>query len=300
MRTHKVVVLQALSVLALALAAASAMARSTAAAPIADVSLPALPGWTRTGPVRTFGPDNLYEYVDGAAELFLSLGFEDLSVTEYANGRGGSAVVEIYRHESPLHAFGMYAQERPSEGEYLAMGAEGYAAPPYLNFVIGDAYVKLSADGLGDRTAETLRAFAEATASRLGGEARLPPVLSLFPADGRVAHSERFAARDLLGYDFLRNGFTADYAADGQRFRLFIVQTKTPDEAREMLRRYLERAGLPVEAVREGRHTVPDKYNGEVAALWEGRTLSGVVGLADRSLRERYLRMLDEAIARQP
>lgn len=284
-------------ILVLAVLAAS---QAVASVPSVGPPPPKVDGWTLSGEGRSFGPANLYEYVDGAAELYLSLGFQNLWVGEYANGRGGSAVVEIYRHESPVHAFGIYSQERPRQGNYLSIGAEGYLAPPYLNFLIGDAYVKLSADGLGDRAEEILRAFAEATVSGLAGEARLPSAVGLFPKDGKVAHSERFAARDFLGYDFMRSGFTADYVAEGQRFRLFVIQTSIPGDVQEMLRRYLDRAGLPTDNLREGIHVVADKYNGEVAVLWKGGSLGGVVGLAGGPLRERYLRVLGDAIVRQP
>ncbi len=273
--------------------------RLGASADRAGSTLPRPRGWTLSGQPRTFSPTNLYEYVDGAAELYLSLGFQSLQVAEYADGHGGTAVVEIYRHESPVHAFGIYAQERPREGEYLTVGAEGYLAPPYLNFVIGAAYVKLSVDGLGERSRDALRTFAEATCAAIGGDARLPAVLAAFPTDGKVAHSERFAARDFLGYDFLRAGFAADYVVEGRRFQLFAIQAPQ-QELRAMLNRYLERAGLPATAAPEGHQTVPDKYNGEVAVAWRSEILCGVVGLAEGALRERYLRLLDGALARQP
>ena len=36
--------------------------------------------WTAAEPARTFGPDNLYEEIDGEAELFLPYGFRELIV----------------------------------------------------------------------------------------------------------------------------------------------------------------------------------------------------------------------------
>ncbi len=36
--------------------------------------------WIVTEPARTFGPDNLYEEIDGEAELFLPYGFQELTV----------------------------------------------------------------------------------------------------------------------------------------------------------------------------------------------------------------------------
>ncbi|HEU5360049.1 MAG TPA: DUF6599 family protein, partial [Candidatus Deferrimicrobiaceae bacterium] len=36
--------------------------------------------WTVAEPARTFGPGNLYEEIDGEAELFLPYGFQELTV----------------------------------------------------------------------------------------------------------------------------------------------------------------------------------------------------------------------------
>ncbi len=36
----------------------------------------AAPGWTRAGTQRVYGPGELYNYIDGGAELFLEFGFE--------------------------------------------------------------------------------------------------------------------------------------------------------------------------------------------------------------------------------
>ena len=58
----------------------------------ADASLPAtarqvltwLPGdkpvagWKRTKAPQVFGPDNLWEFIDGAAETYLTFGFQEL------------------------------------------------------------------------------------------------------------------------------------------------------------------------------------------------------------------------------
>lgn len=39
----------------------------------------AAPGWTRAGTQKVYGPGDLYNYIDGGAELFLEFGFEALT-----------------------------------------------------------------------------------------------------------------------------------------------------------------------------------------------------------------------------
>ena len=271
------------------LLAASASAADPQAMAAELARLPRIEGWTLSADARSYGPQTLYEHIDGASELYLSYGCRSLFVAEYTDGRGGSLAVEIYRLESPVHAFGIYSQERPASGNFIPVGAEGYLEPPVLNFLAGDAYVKLSADGLGDRTPAALRELATSLAVRLGGASSLPAEISFFPAEGRVARSERFAGKDFLGYEFLRSAFTADYAVDGVRFQLFVISASSSAESDGMMRHYRQATGGDAGASSPTPHVlVRDKYNGDVALFRKGRFLGGAVRIADAALRDRY------------
>jgi hypothetical protein len=259
-------------------------------------AFPVLEGWTAAGDRLAFGPANLFEHIDGAAEAYLSYRFRNLQVQEYTNSGGASVVVEIYRHESAAQAFGIYSQERPEQGDFLRIGAEGYLEPPALNFVRGDSYVKISVYPLDDRTAAALRTFADATAAALGGESELPPELHIFPEEGKKPHSERFVEKDFLGYEFLRSAFTADYDTGGFAFRLFVIHADSPAECEAMLRRHLESAGRPMTNLQQGGYVISDKNLGEIGVVWTGRYLCGALRLQDRAVRARYLRALTEAI----
>lgn len=283
----------------LPLQSASRGAAARATVTPVEFLFPDVAGWTR-GEGHRFGADTLYEHINGASELYLSYGFRELLVADYVDRDGGSLSVEIYRHESPAHAFGIYSQERPREGRYLSVGVEGYLDSTMLNFLNGEAYVKLSADGLGARSDEALRRFAEIVAAALGGPARAPDPLGFFPEEGKRAHSEAFAARDFLGYAFLRAGFSADYVVGAVQFQLFVVDGGTPEASAEMLRRYREAAGVAnatEEDAAPDSVVVADPYNGEVALFRGGRFLCGSVRLQDATLRERYLGYLRRSVA---
>lgn len=64
-------------------------------------------GWTRSGPLLTFGPEALFNHINGGAELFLELGFSELRVRKYL-GHGNEIAVEAYRMESPAAALAIY------------------------------------------------------------------------------------------------------------------------------------------------------------------------------------------------
>jgi hypothetical protein len=70
--------------------------------------------------------------------------FEELKVAEYQNAKKASVTVDTYRHQTPLHAFGIYSQERFPGANFLDIGVQGYDEKGFLNFLTGLYYVKIS------------------------------------------------------------------------------------------------------------------------------------------------------------
>jgi len=65
---------------------------------------PEVAGWKRSGEIQTFSPKTLYEYIDGAADLYLMYDFQALKVAEYQNEKKSSVTVDVYFHKTPIHA----------------------------------------------------------------------------------------------------------------------------------------------------------------------------------------------------
>jgi hypothetical protein len=93
-----------------------------AAVPLAALDLPAdnfYPGWHRSGSCEKVEPAGLTNVIDGGAELFLEMGFNDLQVQKY--GCSGSEIaMEAYRMENEAAALGIYllkcSKETPLPG----------------------------------------------------------------------------------------------------------------------------------------------------------------------------------------
>src|SRR4030042_5721579 len=76
-------------------------------------------GWASAGPAAEFQGRNLFNYIDGGAEIFLEFGFDRLLVQDYKKGNS-EIVLELYQMESPESALGIYLMkggvETPIEG----------------------------------------------------------------------------------------------------------------------------------------------------------------------------------------
>ncbi|MDO9123201.1 MAG: hypothetical protein Q7V12_02120, partial [Deltaproteobacteria bacterium] len=241
------------------------------AAEARDFKFPEIAGWKKSGEIQTFIPKNLYEYINGAADLYFAYDFQELKVAEYQNEKKGSVTVDVYRHKTPLHAFGIYSQERLPEANFLDIGIQGYYEKGFLNFLTGPYYVKLSAINTGPEDQEVLVAFAKRTAENLGPKGSFPSILSAFPAEGKQKHSEKFIAKNFLGYAFLHSSFTADYELQAKKFKLFVIEGKNKNECKDIIEKYLQTVKSPRKDTTEGRYTLSDPHHGEIDLHWRGR-----------------------------
>jgi hypothetical protein len=254
-------------------------------------AFPAVDGWTPAGQPQVFSPETLYDYINGGADLYLKYDFEELQVVEYRKDKM-SVIAEIYRHRDADHAFGIYSQERVPAAAFLPLGAQGYYENAVCNFIQGGYYVKLSSDSTGAEDREILLAFARRMSRELPAQTALPAVLSAFPPEGKKPNSEKFIAKDFLGYAFLHAGFIADYDRAGQKYQLFVISGSSPEDARAMLGQYLKQ--LKQEAnLAEGAFQITDPYHGAMALSWKGKYIWGTLKLTDPGLRADYLKQFE-------
>jgi hypothetical protein len=258
-----------------------------AAAPAAGaVKLPArIDGWKLAGPPATYSPETLFEYIDGGAEAFLQFDFRKLTAATYKKGKV-ELNADLYEHQSPARAFGIYSQERRPGSTKMPGQLEGVASSDHLEFVAGAYYVKLALPDGGDPS--ILPKLAEKIAAKLPGPRAVPAVLACFPDQGKRPRAEKLAARDFLGHAFLHDGTAVPYEVDGARFRLFVVEGKDDADARGMVAAFRAVAKLPkADVAEEGSVTLKDPLNGEVLLRWRGRWLWGAVD--DASPKPRAL-----------
>ena len=261
-----------------------------------DFKFPEIAGWRQSGEVQTFSPKTLFEYINGDADLYLMYDLQELKVTEYLNEKKASVIVDVYRHKTPTHAFGIYSQERLSNANFINVGAQGYVEEEILNFIAGPYYVKITGYKIESGAQEVLLSFAKKVLENLGEKGTLPTLLNSFPRDGKVKNSEKFIAKNFLGYSFLHSAFTCDYELSGKKFKLFVIAPADKAECRNIIQKYLEQTGKIEKNVAEGRRLIPDPHHGEIDLYWQGRYIWGILNLNEASLRSTYLKLFEKGL----
>ncbi len=236
--------------------------------------------WKKDGAPQTYTPENLFEYIDGAADVYLSYEFEALGTLNYDRGEKQSVTIDIYRHRDLRNAFGIYSQEKPLTGSFIPIGTQGYYDKGVLNFFQGPYYVKLMGFYLEDQDERTLKTMAKAVAKRIGGEAGFPAALQCFPSEKKIPNSERFLARDVFGHGFLHSAYTADYQIGDASVRVFLFEGDDGTDTQKMLDAYLQiagKSGLGPDEKGIFRFTDPRRSSGEAVHLRkQGRYMWGL------------------------
>jgi len=239
-----------------------------------------VPGWTRNGGVRSFGPDSLWQYIDGAAEAYLSYGFEQVVTAEYAHSQMAIQVtIDIYRMKDAKNAFGIYASELNPDAEFMPIGAEGYASGTVLNFWAGVYYVKIiAAEERADVRLEMSK-LAQWMSSRLGPPGAIPAESGYFPREDLIPHSIRYLPKDILGQSYLASGFEARYRREGGEFRIVVISAADASSAGEALGRYRQfiassgKVAQDMESPAEDGFSGADSFFGPIAALRSGNRI---------------------------
>ena len=201
---------------------------------------PEIEGWIKKGKPQVYLPDNLFEYINGAAEIYLSYDFIRLISLSYESKKKQSIIVDIYKHSNLNNTFGIYCQEKPLKGNFLNIGTQGYYEDGILNFFKGVYYVKLSSFDLGDKDRFILTSIAKKIEKELEGTFCFPEPVKCLPQREKIINSERYIAENFLGHSFLNSAFVADYKVNNKKFKVFIIESYNNKKAKDMIDNYIK------------------------------------------------------------
>ncbi|MGB8958404.1 MAG: DUF6599 family protein [Candidatus Aminicenantales bacterium] len=228
---------------ALTAAGGSPVVRQTVPGPPAIPGPEFAPGWAKAGPLRTFTGQDLFNQIDGGAELFLEFGFVRLRLQAYARGKA-ELTLNAYEMESAASALGVYLMKMGRETPFPEVAARNSSEDVQLTILKGRYFVQV--DNLGEvaaSKAETV-ALANAFLAGVAEESALTP-LGLLPAEGKVPGSDRlvrgpyglqpyfsFGEGDILSFGGRIFGALAEYRMPGgAAFTRLVVPYPNPDAA---------------------------------------------------------------------
>ncbi len=248
-----------------------------------SVNLPKQAGpWVRPDAPRRINEDTIFDYMDGAGELYLAYRFGHLDVYRYSapEKRLGTIKVELYWMTSPDDAFGLLSTDWGGEAVDLRGQAEDRALYPavpshdalygggLLRFWSGDLYGRVMASRESPESRAQVLAIARSIVEERPANGRPPEILSRIPVrlgERLVLRPDRtcffrshyvlnaayyLAPEDVLGLGPAVDASVSEYrpaGTGGTPVRLIQVVYPSTAAAAEALRTFLKRY-LPVPA----------------------------------------------------
>jgi hypothetical protein len=254
-----------------------------------NVKPPDLKGFKKTTSYPVYLPENLWDFINGAADIYLAYGFIDLHVAEYKKGKN-VIKLEIYRHSDNTLAFGIYSTERSPTFHYVNLGSQGYIAEGAINFFKGSYYVKIRTYSKNESTLKSAESLAHEVADLIKGGKEMPSALSLFPATGKKVNEEIYINESVLGHKFLNKAYKADYESGNDTFSIFLMES-TPKETQKTVDAYLAATGTEATEAEIGKYMLKDGYNGTIFLAWKGNRIVILSGLSiDQSdVADKYI-----------
>lgn len=163
---------------------------TTAATSFAAVLPEEISGWEKSRPDQIFGRENIFDYMDGAGEIYLAYDFRFVFVREYARRNTPSVVVEIYQMSSSEDSFGVFTQDL--DGDEVHLGQEALYAAGLLRFWKDKIFVRILADKETPEIKPVIMKLGEIIVASVPQEGTRPGLISVLPSEGRRPKTLRY------------------------------------------------------------------------------------------------------------
>ncbi|HOC24927.1 MAG TPA: hypothetical protein PKJ13_06430 [bacterium] len=247
-------------------------------------------GWRFDIEPQSYLPDNLFEYINGEAELYNDYHFAGMATAAYIRGDDMNMTysVDISDMGTPLDAFGIYSRHRSPELEYAAIGEEATVSELNIRFYKGRYFVQINAGSFEEAVREEMLRTANAIAETLP-VAPMPRELALLPQENQLPHSLVYYTRGMLGQSLFPAGLMAKFVVASDTVGAFLVLTSSAGESLPAFQGFSaslkERGSLLAES--PGRIEVETPYQGRILALHHLHWIVGVMGYKERETAER-------------
>ncbi|MDY0058637.1 MAG: hypothetical protein RBU45_02415 [Myxococcota bacterium] len=258
-------------------------------------------GWQLAEPPARYGPDRLFEAINGGADRFLAHGFVELARATYTPAGipyAEELIVEVYQMKTPLAAFGIYGEDALDCDPPAEAPGPGCSRRSDRIAWQGSVFVKATTYADSAEARKQLGLLVAQTLTRAPGDATLPAELGRLPAaldQPRTRSLHLHAAQEEL--PGLGPLFRADYGRGEEERSLYLRPTPGPEQAKVLLATAKERlaAGSPPPTIRPltgvGDEALLVTGEGEVLVLLrQGGDLLALRGASDVARAEALAR----------
>lgn len=199
-------------------------------------------GWVIYDQVGQFTADNLYERINGRAELYLAYDVIKLTTATFEDKTdiGRFVEVSIFDMGNPTNAFGIFSVERFQGDPPLDLGRLSYCSDSNAYIWKGKYYITIVVSDSTEEFQQISLDLANKVSAALIDSGERVWGLSALPQDNLITDSVQYFKVDAMGLDFMQNTYTAEYLKGKTTIKTFLSQQASLDAALDLVERYAE------------------------------------------------------------
>ena len=136
-------------------------------------------GWKVKGKDEMYHPETIFDYIDGAGEVYRSYNFKLLLARRFSKEGQPDIIADLFDMATSRDAFGVFTHDL--EGEDAGIGQGSTYKGGLLSFWKDHFFVSLYSEEETEDAQKALFAMGKGVASLIEKEGRKPEILSLFP-----------------------------------------------------------------------------------------------------------------------
>lgn len=138
-------------------------------------------GWKATDSVEIYNRKTIFDYMNGAGEVYRLYDYRKLAVKRYTHDKHPAITVELFDMGTPEDAYGIFSHSRTGDDVGVGMGSEYRGG--LLCFFKGRFFACVYAEKQTDETRQAVFELARTIGINIIGESRLPDILQYLPEE---------------------------------------------------------------------------------------------------------------------
>jgi hypothetical protein len=143
--------------------------------------------WKTLDEVRSYNRETIFDYIDGAGEVYLMYDFKEVAVSKFLGPDSAEITVEIFDMGTTGDAFGVFSHSR--EGNDMGIGGGSESRDGFLCFWKDRYFVCVHSSKQSGEFNNAVIAIGRDIESKITGDVNKPDIVEVLPGDGLVESS---------------------------------------------------------------------------------------------------------------
>jgi hypothetical protein len=199
-------------------------------------------GWVAKESDQIYDPETIFDYIDGAGEVYRSYNFKLLLARHFEKAGAPGIFIDLFDMGSSKDAFGVFTHD--PEGEETGVGQSSAYKGGLLSFWKGRYFVSIYTEQETPETKNAVINFGRTVDAAIKDEGKLPGILDYLPEENLIRKNMHYfhthlilnyhffvADKNILLLDQETDAVLASYMKDEDMSRVLIIRYQDIEKA---------------------------------------------------------------------